>query len=51
MPHIRSPNFNEDYSKTTILFQDANECAIEILITSEDGPNGKEWVLESVKKS
>ncbi len=42
--------FNEDYSETVILYQDV-DSAVELLISSQDGPNGKEWVLKSVEKN
>lgn len=43
--------FNENYSETVILYQDADESAVEILIVSQEGPDGKEWVFKSVKRN
>ncbi len=42
--------FNEDYSKTIILHQDAQGYAVKIAVISEEGPNGIKWVFDSIER-
>ncbi|MDD2246572.1 MAG: copper amine oxidase N-terminal domain-containing protein [Proteiniphilum sp.] len=42
--------FDKDYSKTIILYQDAQGYAVKIVVISEDGPNGRKWAFDSIER-
>lgn len=43
--------FDENYYKTIVLYQDAQEYAVKIVVISEDGPNGRHWAFDSIEKN